>query len=117
MTLPLTPDTLRQAYDLLNTTPPFSRWNLPDADDITFKVVRDKTVAGWHTRVGGKHTIAISASCVGHTARLVETMAHEMIHVHEENARACREDVAHSAAFMKWAALVCKIHGFDPKGF
>jgi hypothetical protein len=44
-------------------------------------------------------------------------IGHEMIHVHEEHAKACREDVEHSAAFKKWAQQVCKVHGFDLKRF
>ena len=117
MSLPLTPDILRHSYDFLNTTPPFNRWNLPDGEEITFVVIRSKTDAGWHMFDGGKHTIAISGRCVGFTHKLIEVMAHEMVHAHEKHAGAARSGVAHSAAFHRWAAQVCKIHGFDPKGF
>lgn len=116
MTLPLTPETLRHCYDFLNTTPPFKSWNLPDSEDVRFLVVRDPTLHGWYKKENGRHTIGISSRCVGHTLSLLMVMAHEMVHVWEEHANACGRG-EHSAAFNKWAKLVCKHHGFDPKIF
>lgn len=110
-------DTLRATYAFLAETPPFSRWNLPDADDVTFQVARTKTHFGWCTFHDPKFTIAISSATVRDTATLVTTMAHEMIHVHERCSGACRPGVQHTAAFRKWAAQVCRVHGFEPKGF
>lgn len=116
MTLPLTPDTLRAAYDFLNTTPPFSKWNLPDGEDVAFKVVRDPSMRGWYRREDRRHTIGISSRTIGHNASLIGVMAHEMIHLHEANVKACGSG-QHSAAFHRWAGQVCKVHGFDPKLF
>lgn len=117
MTLRLTPDVLRACYDFLNECEPFSHWALPDSDDITFKVARGKSCHGWYEFKNGKHLIAISSGMVGHTSSLISTMSHEMIHVHESNAGACRAGVEHSAAFQRWAAQVCGVHGFDPMAF
>lgn len=116
MTLPLTPDTLRAAYDFLATTPPFNKWNLPDGDDITFRVAKDRTLFGWHDKRRGKpHLIAISEYLVGQITTLMETMSHEMIHLHEE--RSCIRG-NHGPAFKKFAEQVCKIHTcFDRKRF
>lgn len=111
--LPLTPDVLRAAYDYLSETPPFRRWNMPDSEEVRFLVVRDPALRGWYRYQNGRHTIAISRRCIGHTANLIATMAHEMIHLHEQNARACGRG-EHGAAFRRWAAQVCKAHGFDP---
>lgn len=113
--LPLSRDALRAAYNYLNETPPFNRWNLPDGDDVGFRVVKDQSIYGWHRLDGDKNTIGISAAKVGHTASLMFVMAHEMIHLHER--RQCPGATGHSAAFQRWAAQVCLIHGFDPKGF
>ena len=113
MTLALTPDMLRTAYDYLCETPPFCRWNLPDSDDVRFLVVGDPTLRGWYKFDDARHVIAISRRCIGHTVNLIATMAHEMIHLHEQNAKACGRG-EHSAAFNRWAAQVCKAHGFDP---
>lgn len=117
MTLPLTTEALRAAYDLLNATPPFSRWNLPDGEDIEFKVVRDPRCYGWYQRRRGRHVIAVSRRMVGYTSTLLRTMAHEMVHVHEGHTGVDKARVEHSAAFRKWAAQVCRVHGFDPRDF
>src|SRR6185437_8812133 len=37
--LHLTPDCLENAYEYLRTTPPFRGMNLPDADDLVFRVM------------------------------------------------------------------------------
>lgn len=116
MTITFTRDTLRAAYNYLNETPPFNRWNLPDGDDVVFRVVRDRTVYGWHDLHRGKHVVAVSSATVGQTITLLKTVAHEMVHMHERgSSAACR--TGHSAAFHRWAEQVCKYHGFDPKAF
>lgn len=117
MAFTFTSDALRAAYNYLNETPPFNKWNLPDGDDVDFKVARGRAYYGWHTFKKGKHTVAISRAMVPDTQTLLSVMAHEMIHVHEQEAKACRSDVQHTKAFMKWAAQVCKCHGFEIKGF
>lgn len=116
MTLPLTPDTLRAAYEYLATTPPFNRWNMPDSEDVEFRVASSRRICGWYRRVGGKHRITISSGTIGRTASLIETVAHEMIHLHQGDT--CMENQAqHNAAFMKLAAKVCGVHGFDERLF
>lgn len=116
--LTLTPATLAAAYDYLATTAPFNKWNLPDSEDVTFRVVRSRVHLGWYDRPKPKrrHTIFVSAGCIARTDSLLRLMAHEMIHLHEANAKACGRG-EHSAAFHAWAAQVCKVHGFDLKLF
>lgn len=116
MTLPLTAEICRQAYDYLNATPPFSKWNLPHGEDVVFKVVRDPKLRGWYMRDGKKHVIGISSTTIGRTESLMWTMAHEMIHLHEQHAGACGSGM-HSKAFVRWSEQVCRVHGFDPKLF
>lgn len=118
MTLPLTVEMLEAAYEFLRTTPPFNEWNLPEPDDMLFRVIRSRSHLGFYRkRRGGPHTIEISSGTVGHTNNLLMTMAHEMIHLHEGRTGADRGKGEHSAAFKKWAAQTCAIHGFDPKFF
>lgn len=112
--LPLTPYTLRSAYKFLCSTPPFYRWNLPDADDVSFRIVRDRSLHGWHKVVAGRNIIGISRGVVGHTQSLITSMAHEMVHMHQYE---CKMPINHGLAFQKLAQHVCKIHGFDPKAF
>ena len=116
MTIKLTPDVLRACFDFLSETDPFDRWSL-DSDCVIFKVARGKSCHGWYKFHDGKHLIAVSSGMVGHTSSLIATMAHEMIHMHERNAGTCKPGVEHSGAFKKWAAMVCRSHGFDPMAF
>lgn len=114
VTLPLDKETLEASYDYLRTTPPFSRWNLPDGEDVKFEVVRDRDIAGWHKMVNGKHIIGISSGSIGRTHSLMEVMAHEMCHAHQRETNMETKKSEHNAAFRKLAVLVCKFHGFDP---
>jgi hypothetical protein len=117
MTLPLTRDVLAAAYDYLRATPPFNAWNLPEPDDIKFKVVRSPTLRGYYLRdEAGKQVIAMSARNIGHSINVIATMAHEMIHLHQGETN-MENGAEHNAAFNKLAARVCKLHGFDPKLF
>lgn len=119
MTLPLTKEMLAAAYDFLVTTPPFSRWKLPEAEDVKFSVTRDQRNFAQYKWDGKQHTIWISSRGVGHSETLLLYLAHEMVHMYlEEMGWESRgtEDT-HNAAFEKFAAQVCKHHGFDPKAF
>ena len=108
----LTPEMLAAAYDYLQTTPPFCDWNLPDSEDVTFKVTRFPAKFGdWS--YNGRHIIRVSGKLVVTTNNLLQTLAHEMIHVHEDHNR-CSSRSEHSAAFREWATEVCEIHGWDP---
>ena len=117
--VPLTVETLRAAYDYLNSTPPFNKWNLPEHDDLTFRVARDPNHFGWcvhHGRRRKKPVIAISDKRVGHTLGLMATLAHEMLHLHQFLTGQARGG-EHNAAFNKDAVTICRIHGLDPKAF
>jgi hypothetical protein len=120
MTLPLTPETLAAAYDYLRTTPPFYKWNLPESEDVKFKIGRRPKEAGRYQWDGVDHTITASVRGVGYTTSVMRFMAHEMIHLYLEKmgweSKAHSAEV-HNAAFRKFAAQVCKYHGFDPKAF
>jgi hypothetical protein len=112
----LNPHSLRAAYEFLCETPPFCRWNLPDGDDVVFRVGRDPALRGWYVVERGKHLIAISRNTISHTNNLLATMAHEMVHLHlrEHRLDRCGE---HGKAFTRAAELVCRYHGWDPKLF
>lgn len=121
MTLPLSPEMLEAAYEYLRTTPPFSRWNMPEGEDVKFTVASFRRLEfGRYQWDGKQHTINMSAKAIGYSGTLLEKMAHEMIHLHleETGMESRRGDTdTHNAAFRKFAAQVCKTHGFDPKAF
>ena len=111
MAIQLTPHILRQAYELLSACEPFVRWNLPDADEIKFRVAKDKNCAGWHHTKRGRppHTIAISNRLIGSLYTLLEVMAHELIHLHMVHSK-IPDTSDHGKAFQKFADQVCKAH-------
>lgn len=117
MTLPLDPETLAAAYDYLRTTPPFSRWNLPESEDVVFKAAITPRHHGWYDRKKRKHILAVSRGSVGHTTSLMETMAHEMCHLFQALTKTETPGTEHNAAFLKLVVQVCRYHGFDPKAF
>ncbi len=119
--LPLTPEMLESAYEYLRVSPPFCRWNLPHADHVMFRVMGTKDRFG-HFR--GRHRrasddefseIAISAGMVRSSDVLIATMAHEMIHLYQDETGTARGH--HNPRFRKLAKRVCAIHGFDPESF
>lgn len=114
----LTPEMLESAYEYLRSSPPFCRWNLPHADQVSFRVMgtRDRYghFRGRHRRARGADDfseIAISAGRVRSTELLFATMAHEMIHLYQDETGTARGH--HNPAFRKLAQRVCALHGFD----
>lgn len=119
MTLPLTPEVLAAAYDYLAVTEPFRRWNLPESEEVKFRVIKQPGYFGWYQRDGKAHVISISAAQIAYSSTLLRTMAHEMIHLHLEitGMESRGKETVHNAAFRRFAARVTKYHGFDPKEF
>jgi predicted SprT family Zn-dependent metalloprotease len=73
---------------------------------------------GWHRRGNGSDRfseIAISAQKVRTSQMLIATMAHEMIHLYQDESGTARGH--HNAEFRRLAARVCAVHGFDPEEF
>ena len=120
--LPLSADVLRAAYDFLCATEPFCRWNLPDGESVAFRVMRnrDDTWAMHHCWGRGrarKHRISISSRHVGHTANLMATMGHEILHLHQDLTGQWTKGNDHNEAFRRDGEMISAIHGFDPKSF
>lgn len=121
MSLKISEDMLVALYEYFAASKPFSDWNMPPAEDVIFKVARTPHLYGWsQIAVEGRgrnrkvqHYITISGGRQAHTYTLMLTMAHEMIHVHQE--RVCvGSKTEHGPAFKKLAREVAKHHGFDP---
>lgn len=120
--LPLTPEMLESAYEYLRVSQPFRGWNLPHADQVSFRVLgaRDRFghFRGRHKKAQGADgfsEIAISAKLVKSSDLLIATMAHEMIHLYQDETGNARGH--HNPAFKKIAKRVCAIHGFDLESF
>lgn len=111
----LTPEGCAALYDALRAHPPFSRWALPESDEIEFHVTRDKRCFGMY-HYGDDHAITVSEAVVGHWSTLSETMAHEMIHLFQ-SINNSQTKAEHNTEFRKLAAEVCREFGFDLKAF
>jgi len=121
MTLPISIEMIAAAYEYFRTTPPYSRWNLPDSEDVIFKVVKDPHLEAWHNAKGRgksrKQIVAVSEASVGHTISLMGAVAYEMLHLHQDITKQSTPGTEHNAAFKKDAAKICRVHGFDEKRF
>lgn len=117
--LHLTPAMLVASYELLRVTPPFRGWKLPHSDDVEFCIISTVGVRGtFHlTKKTKKKVISISRGCVSRLPTLISTMAHEMVHLHEDTAHRARGDVMHGARFKRLAARVCYFHGWEETMF
>lgn len=120
MSLSLKPDMIQATYVYLTKMPPFIRWKLPHPSELKFKVGKSRHNFAWYSTSGmgrgRKRSITVSAGRVGRTFCLVETVAHEMIHLHMDVA-GLNTGGSHTPVFNRLAASVCRIHGFDPKTF
>ena len=114
MTLRLTPDMLAAGYDFLRTIAPFSQWGLPESDELGFHVVRHSGLSADFGVEQGIPFIRVSEASNGHTATLLASLAHEMIHL-RQHLTGDRE--LHGPRFKRMATRVCATHGFDPKTF
>lgn len=123
MSFPLTPLLIVSMYRMLRDCPPFTSWRLPDADDIEFRTSRRKDAAGEHiektppTR-GAKYTIMVSTEKNGHLDTILQTLAHEMIHLAQAVAKVPRRYEAHdNQDFVTRARKVCAVMGWDRRAF
>jgi hypothetical protein len=107
------------AYDLLRTTLPFKRWKLPSSDAVSFRTTNSTATRGeFYLTVETKRpVINISQRLHSNLALLIETMAHEMIHLHEDTRHRARNDVQHSWVFRRYAKQVCRRHHFNLENF
>lgn len=112
MSLALNTEMLAHAYDYLCCTPPFSRWNLPPSEDVKFAVIKRRDRFAHYFMDAGVHHIEMSSGRVGRHETLLSTLAHEIIHLHMEQACMNARN-PHGAAFKKYADRVCKLHEFD----
>lgn len=112
----LTTGMLSAAYDLLRQTRPFDKWALPDSEEVRFAVLRTRRKFGdCDTK-----SALIRLSSAQHTrlSGVLATMAHEMVHLHMQEAGARKDSSRHGPAFKRLAAQVCRYHPeFDPVGF
>ena len=115
----LTPDILAGAYAYLRETPPFRQWQLPPPEELEFHVWTSRNYYGGHERLRRSkvHRISVSCGLASHSMTVLRVTAHEMIHLHQKRRGTETPNAEHNAEFHRFAARVCREHGFDPKEF
>ena len=109
----LTPARLAAVYDCLRAFPPFQGWRLPEADAVEFRVSLRVDEFGRYELRGEQHCIEISGVLTIDWQSLVETMAHEMVHLHQARSG----PVDHDAQWQRMATSVCRAFGWRREGF
>ncbi len=107
-------------YECLRQFPPFSRWKLPPADEVEFRVSNQRNTMGEYTRYArtSEHIVMVSSSTIGHFATLANVVAHEMVHLKQAIDKTEPQKVGwHNAEYRRLAKQVCRIHGWDYKAF
>jgi hypothetical protein len=116
MNLRLTPAMLEATYELLRLTKPFKQWKLPHADDVEFHVTRHADRRGDCVDAGHAHVIRISETQHDTLVDLIETMAHEMVHLRLDIIRP-KDKATHGVWFKRLAKQVCRHQGFEEATF
>ena len=111
--VPVTAETIKSVYVLLQSFPPFSRWNLPQAEKLTFYVVDFK--GEWAQYHPEKQTIRVSTARVSTFLSLLAAVSHEMCHLRQDISGRWPAKDAHNADFKRYVKQVCKHFPFlDP---
>jgi hypothetical protein len=107
------------AYEYLRSCEPLCRWKLPEADEVVFRVTRHKDRYGhqWGDQRAPGGEIALSEVNIGSSDKLLEKMAHEMIHHHQHLRGTETAGTQHNAEFKRLARAVCAVHLWDFKDF
>jgi hypothetical protein len=115
----VTPARLRAIYVMLQHVPPFDRWNLPPVGNIKFEILRDETLGEFSLDERDRFCVGINADTHTTLAQVVETMAHELVHIRQEQLGRLPFDHAkqHNAEFRRMARHVCRALGFDVQRF
>lgn len=114
--LKLTPDFVGTAYDLLRYGPVFRRMRLPVAFmHCQFDVMKGGTLRGFYEHRKNHsvpHRIGLHQPYCTTLEHTLETLAHEMIHMHQQIAGTASPRVIHNAEFKRIAKRVCDAYGF-----
>ena len=102
------------AYEYLAQLKPFSGWKIPSSDRVDFVVTRSKAEMGSYD--GDPHTIRVSSHYCKTQQDVLETVAHEMVHVHLERSDNSTH-YKHCKAFKKAAKAICRQFGWSEKKF
>lgn len=110
----LTKQNLRKLYNCFITLPPFNEYKMPQGHKVTFEVINDNEVFGWF--INDPPRIIIDSIMNKTSQQLIETLLHEMIHLHLWYTKHNDFD-QHDKKFKEIAKKVCKIYNYNLKEF
>ena len=102
------------AYEYLYSVAPFSEWDLPSSNAISFEVNRSRQMQGEYDT--DPHTIRASSYFCKTQQSVLETVAHEMVHLHMERAGQYSH-ADHGRDFKAHAKTICKAFGWKAADF
>lgn len=102
-------------YDLVRSIPPFSKWNLPDSEDIEFHVSGFRNKNGDYS--ADPHIIRISCHSTDHIGKALEIMAHEVLHLAQHLRKLDTPNTQHNSDFRETWAKIAKVYGWDAKAY
>lgn len=113
----VTPKRLRETYAYLRGCKPFAGWKLPEAETLKFEVLEGRDHAQYDPNQR-RHLIKVNAMTHLTLEQLFASMAHEMVHLHQDllGRLPCQKD-PHNGDFRRWAKSVCHHLGFDVQKF
>jgi hypothetical protein len=115
----LTPEIVEAAYNLLKEAAPFKGWNLPDADDIEFVILRTRKHWADYSFEGkpstGRHIIRLSHKKHSHLDTVLMSVAHEILHMMQQLQNV--KESQHGDYWQQLADEVCELHGWDRMAF
>jgi hypothetical protein len=113
----VTPRNLQAIYDLLSVLPPFDKWRLPESSLVTFQLLAGKDHAEYSVDDRDRLCIAVNPDTHITLNQLVESVAHEMVHLRQDMLDRLPAKEPHNAEFRRWAKAVCVALGFDVQRF
>lgn len=112
MSFPLRPEHLAAMYDCLRILPPFSEWKLPESDAVEFRTPAINDFGEFRE----PNIITVSSARHAHFDTIMQTLAHEMIHL-QQHITKTENKYQHNADFKRKAKRVASNFGWDFRAF
>ena len=110
----LSEDDIEDAYEFLRHRHPYNKWDLPLPLKIRFKVTHSRMSMGEYDV--DPHKIMVSCRQIHNYTELLETVAHEMVHLACEIKDHCFHP-EHDKNFKRLARQVCTAFGWKLETF
>jgi hypothetical protein len=107
---------IEAAYNFIRTTPPFKGWSLPPGEEVEFHATRHRDLDGKYEFGGKQHVITVSTALATDFTWMLQTVAHEMVHLSHQIKGLERRN-PHGSVFLRHAKTVCRLNGWPLETF